>query len=93
MAEATFDGGSGTSDLSILLVMILDVGVAVAVVGDTVVVLDDSVGLIDVENLVRGLLLENFGLKLLFFGLASTEPLLNPILLNTLSRAEILCGY
>ena len=91
MAEATFDDGSGTSDLSILLVMILDVGVAV--VGDTVVVLDDSVGLIDVENLVRGLLLENFGLKLLFFGLASTEPLLNPILLNTLSRAEILCGY
>ena len=90
MAEATFDGGSGTSDLSILLVMILD---GVAVVGDTVVVLDDSVGLIDVENLVRGLLLENFGLKLLFFGLASTEPLLNPILLNTLSRAEILCGY
>ena len=91
MAEATFDDGSGTSDLSILLVMILDVGVAV--VDDTVVVLDDSVGLIDVENLVRGLMLENFGLKLLFFGLASTEPLLNPILLNTLSRAEILCGY
>ena len=92
MAEATFDGGSGTSDLSILLVMILDVGVAV--VGVTVVVLDDGVGLVDVENLVTGgLLLENFGLKLLFFGLASTEPLLNPILLNTLSRAEILCGY
>ena len=91
MAEATFDGGSGTSVLSILLVMILDVGVAV--VGETVVVPDDGVGLIDVENLVRGLLLENFGLKLLFFGLASTEPLLNPILLNTLSRAEILCGY
>ena len=90
MAEATFDGGSGTLVLSILLVMILD---GVAVVDDTVVVLDDSVGLIDVENLVRGLLLENFGLKLLFFGLASTEPLLNPILLNTLSRAEILCGY
>ena len=91
MAEATFDDGSGTSDLSILLVMILDVGGAV--VSDTVVVLDDGVGLVDVENLVRGLLLENFGLKLLFFGLASTEPLLNPILLNTLSRAEILCGY
>ena len=91
MAEATFDGGSGTLVLSILLVMILDVGVDV--VGDTVVVLDDGVGLVDVENLVRGLLLENFGLKLLFFGLASTEPLLNPILLNTLSRAEILCGY
>ena len=91
MAEANFDGGSGTLVLSILLVMILDVGVAV--VGDTVVVRDDSVGLVDVENLVRGLLLENFGLKLLFFGLASTEPLLNPILLNTLSRAEILCGY
>ena len=91
MAEATFDGGSGTLVLSDLLVMILDVGVTV--VGDTVVVLDDGVGLVDVENLVRGLLLENFGLKLLFFGLASTEPLLNPILLNTLSRAEILCGY
>lgn len=91
MAEATFDGGSGTSDLSILLVMILVVGVDV--VDDTVVVLDDGVGLVDVENAATGgLLLENFGLKLLFFGFASTEPLLNPILLNTLSLAEILCG-